>query len=926
MMPDCFGPTTFWRFRVLPPVRALFVAAALLAGACSGDGAAPVAPGPDAARDVSGADGLHVGDADSPGDAADAAGGTGDAAGSCEGAPPPGHATIRFAVDDRARRTFQDGELVWTGSFALDRDTNVITFATSWLPTDGPFPLLYDDGPRATCGHEPPDAVAGDHVFATEVWFAADPQEDTTFEYGLLNEFGTWMWVGPNGRVVVPAGSSDVVPADGMVIPPCGEADLELTIDLRALDAGFVNPDDPITPWSGDTPPNRDVYVKGTMNMWTDVLLVDNGKRGDAVEKDGIYTFVLSENVGKHDCLLLAGEHAQFVFTFALPEQPPATGSEYKDLDGAAIAGGVAARLDPTGGGAWQDAPVTLELASDGRRQNTTVVVPGAAPVCDTDAECGGDKAHCIVGWCVPCFEDAHCGAGEVCRKNHCEEGGAPPDCTADGDCADGVCVEGFCVECRDAATCPEGWSCTANVCVEPAQPDCTADGDCPDGVCEGGFCVECREAGDCEPDETCRGNRCVLGGGGDGPLLYQLTPAAGPSTGGTAVTLKGAAFQEGMVVGFGATLATDIVVESGQLATCTTPPNPGGRVDVTVQNPDGGADTFYGGYFYYGAGEGPQITSVQPDRGPTTGGSAVAIRGANFADGVQVKFGGAVAAVVRRDATLLHATAPPGAAGAVTVTVTNPDGLIATCDACYTYVQLELHGTPTIDGTIGADWPANHLVAENTDVPSNWGDGNLLQRLYVAYDATHLYVGVVGVVGADNALVAYLDVDGDDATGIAGANGCQDDGAWGDLDDALCVTQPEQEAGDGSGSLWFGSAAFGADFAFGSRGMASYDDADCDPLGAAAGWRQVGGLTNPADLAWLCGQVVANAADGFVEASVPLSVLYPDGLPAGGADVGLVVRIVSAEGNYLSNQSLPPIVDGGNVYEVTGTVRFRMD
>jgi hypothetical protein len=895
--------------RALLPV---VLVATLLLAACGGGGGVPVAPGADAVADTSSSrDGLVSVDGGPDGGSLD------DTAGSCEGTAPAGHATLRFAVDDRARRTFDDGEMVWTGSFSLDRAANVITFATSWLPTDGPFPLLYDDGPRASCGHEPPDALAGDHVFATEVYVLPRPTEETTFEYGLLNEFGTWMWVGPNGRVVLPAGSTDAIEAVGMVIPPCGEADLKITLDVSALGGGHEGS---ITPWQGETEPSHDVYLKGTFNMWTDVRLVDNGKRGDAVAKDGIYTFVLSENLGKHDCLLLAGDHPQFVFSFTFPEQPTATGVEYKDENGAAVAAGVTAWVDPLGSGAWQDAPVTLELASDGRRQNTTVVVPGAAPTCATDAECGGDKAHCIVGYCVPCYEDAHCGA-DVCVKNRCEQG--PTGCTVDGDCAQGVCVAGACVACRDASTCPVGWTCAGNRCVEPTQPDCTTDGDCPEGVCEGGRCVECRVDSDCEADETCRGNRCVLGGGGDGPVLYQLTPASGPSAGGTAITLKGLDFGDGMTVAFGTTAATGVVVESAQLATCVAPPHAPGRVDVVIRNPDGGRDTFYGGFFYFEAGAGPQISSVQPDRGPSTGGSPVAIRGANFADGVQVRFGGAIASVVRRGADLLHAMAPPSVAGTVDVTVSNPNGLMATCDDCYTYVDLELEGTPTVDGDIGADWPDNHLVSENA-VPSNWGDANALQRLYVAYDDTTLYVGVVGRIGADNALVGYLDTDGNHATGLAGASGCWDDGAWGDLDDALCVTQDEQGAGEGAGSLWFGNATFGADVAFGSRGLASYDDPGCAALGDSlhAGWRS---FADPANLAWLCGRVVGNPEDGVLEASIPLSALYPQGVPTVGADVGLVVRIVSGEGNYLSNQSLPPLVDGGNVYEVVGVVRFRI-
>lgn len=894
----------------------------VIASACSGDGSPPVAMADTGEADAVGADGLVTGDGlGGDGIAGDGEGGDGGGA-SCQGTPPAGHAALRFSVDDQARRTFQGGEMAWTGSFSLDEVTNVIVRATSWLPTDGPFPLLYDDGPRAACGHEPPDATAGDHVFTTEVWFLPDSSADTTFEYGLLNEDDGWMWVGPNGTLVVPAGSADAFVAEGLVIPPCGDADLELTLDLSQMGGGFEGA---VTPWVGETRPSHDVYVKGTMNTWTDVLLVDNGKRGDAVARDGVYTFVLSENLGKHDCRLLAGDHPQFVFSITRAEQPVADGQEYKNEAGEAVADGVTARVDPTGDGAWEAAEVFLELASDGRRLNTTVAVPGTAPTCSSDGDCGGDKAHCVVGYCVACYEDAHCADG-TCVKNRCEAGGPLPDCAADDDCPQGVCVGGACVQCRDASTCPAEWTCERGRCVEPAAPDCTGDGECLEGFCVEGRCAECRDDGDCAADERCRGGRCVLGGGsGDGPVLYQLTPASGPSTGGTEVTLKGLRFVEGMTVTFGDAAATSVTVTSAQLATCGTPPHAPGRADVVVTAPDGGRDTFFGGFYFYEAGEGPQVSAVQPDRGPTTGGSPVSIHGANFADGAQVRFGGSIASVRRISGELLQATTPASAEGPVDVVVTNPDGLSATCVGCYTFVELQLRGTPTVDGAIGADWPANHLVAENA-VPSGWGAANVLEKLYVAFDDTWLYVGVVGTVETGNAIVGYVDADGNPATGIEGANLCWDDQTSGDVDDALCVSLPEQGAGEGAGSLWFGNASFGADFGFATHGMTSYDDPDCESLGDSlmAGWRRVGDLADPGDLSWLCGSVVTGA--GAVEARIALDVLYPDGVPTGGTDIGLFVRIVSGEGNYLSNQALPSLLGSANVFEVAGVVRFRLD
>jgi len=67
-----------------------------------------------------------------------------------------------------------------------------------------------------------------------------------------------------------------------------------------------------------------------------------------------------------------------------------------------------------------------------------------------------------------------------------------------------------------------------------------------------------------------------------------------------------------------------------------------------------------------------PTVTSVSPNSGPTTGGTAVTITGTNFAAGATVTFGTAAATnVAVVSSATITATAPAGSAGAVTVTVT---------------------------------------------------------------------------------------------------------------------------------------------------------------------------------------------------------------------------------------------------------------
>jgi hypothetical protein len=84
----------------------------------------------------------------------------------------------------------------------------------------------------------------------------------------------------------------------------------------------------------------------------------------------------------------------------------------------------------------------------------------------------------------------------------------------------------------------------------------------------------------------------------------------------------------------------------------------------------------------------GPTVTSVSPSSGATGGGTAVTIRGTNFASGALVTFGtGAATNVVVSNSTTITATTPTGSAGAANVTVTNPGGQSGSLSNGFTYV-----------------------------------------------------------------------------------------------------------------------------------------------------------------------------------------------------------------------------------------------
>ena len=151
-------------------------------------------------------------------------------------------------------------------------------------------------------------------------------------------------------------------------------------------------------------------------------------------------------------------------------------------------------------------------------------------------------------------------------------------------------------------------------------------------------------------------------------PTVTSVSPNSGSTAGGTAVTITGTNFAAGATVTFGGAAATNVAVVNSTTITATTPARSAGAVTVTV-TVSGQNGSLTSGFTYV---VGPTVTSVSPNNGPTAGGTAVTITGANFANGATVTFAGTAATnVVVVNSTTITATTPAGSAGAVTVTVT---------------------------------------------------------------------------------------------------------------------------------------------------------------------------------------------------------------------------------------------------------------
>ncbi|WP_336691434.1 IPTL-CTERM sorting domain-containing protein [Delftia acidovorans] len=174
-------------------------------------------------------------------------------------------------------------------------------------------------------------------------------------------------------------------------------------------------------------------------------------------------------------------------------------------------------------------------------------------------------------------------------------------------------------------------------------------------------------------------------------PSVTSISPTAGPTGGGTTVTITGTGFSAALPTGavrFGGTIATYTINSNTQI-TATAPAGSAGTVDVTVTTVGGTSATSAADQFTYVAA--PTVTSISPTAGPTAGGATVTITGTNLSGATAVTFGGTAASgVTVNSATQITATAPAQAAGTVDVRVTTMGGTSATSVADqFTYVAM---------------------------------------------------------------------------------------------------------------------------------------------------------------------------------------------------------------------------------------------
>lgn len=173
-------------------------------------------------------------------------------------------------------------------------------------------------------------------------------------------------------------------------------------------------------------------------------------------------------------------------------------------------------------------------------------------------------------------------------------------------------------------------------------------------------------------------------------PTITGISPTGGPAAGSTSVDITGTGFTGATQVDFGAgNPAVTYKVNSATDITAVSPAGTAGAtVNVTVTGPNGTSAKSSADQFTYQSG--PVITGVSPDTGSTDGGTKVTVSGTGFSGALDVYFGlNQASSFTVTSNTSITATSPPGAPGAVDITVVTPNGFTSPVTAdTFTYVQ----------------------------------------------------------------------------------------------------------------------------------------------------------------------------------------------------------------------------------------------
>jgi hypothetical protein len=164
-------------------------------------------------------------------------------------------------------------------------------------------------------------------------------------------------------------------------------------------------------------------------------------------------------------------------------------------------------------------------------------------------------------------------------------------------------------------------------------------------------------------------------------PVITSVSPTAGPTKGGTPVTIHGRGFASAAQVSFGTAAATSFTVVNSTTIKAVAPKHAAGAVDVAVTSPGGSSGHVAADRYTFLAR--PVVTAISPRSGSHRGGTVVTITGKNLTKNAAVLFGTVPGAKIHFvSPTKLTVHAPAHARGIVTVSVRNAGGTSAAVKA----------------------------------------------------------------------------------------------------------------------------------------------------------------------------------------------------------------------------------------------------
>ncbi|MFT4702549.1 MAG: hypothetical protein ACI81R_000234 [Bradymonadia bacterium] len=241
------------------------------------------------------------------------------------------------------------------------------------------------------------------------------------------------------------------------------------------------------------------------------------------------------------------------------------------------------------------------------------------------------------------------------------------------------------------------------------------------------------------------------------------VEPVTGPERGGVPLVVTGEGFTPSTQVSVGGRLGIDIRIINEETIEFVSPPGSEGEADVRVTN-ENGTVVLQAAYTFYAE---PEILSIEPAAGPTTGDVAVEISARGLTESNTITIGPAAAQVTALPNGNLRVRVPAGAPGFADVSLANELGGDTIVDGFY-YVA-DPFGPPAIDAVVPARGAASggYLVtiagpgmdsatavrfgAETALIERTY-DGAVLVRAPVGADVVDVEVDIaaVTIVGQD--------------------------------------------------------------------------------------------------------------------------------------------------------------------------------